>query len=171
MFGNRSASTCRMSSHTAGSPVRSQLGRDRERDLVARRELVHEALACASYRSAPSPRTASVTRKPSRSPSQPQRGRVELHELEVGQQRPGVAGQAEPGADRPARVRRALPERGRAAGGEDHRARRHRERAALAPASAADAAAVARHRQRARRDRLEHLDGSFVATSAGQRRG
>ena len=56
-----------------------------------------------SRSSAPSPRTASVTRKPSISPRDTQRGRVELHELEVGQRRARVVRRA-PG---PRRSRRA----------------------------------------------------------------
>ena len=76
----------------------------------------------ASRRVAPSPRIASVTRKPSRPLMPVDRGRVELHELEVGERRARPARQQQADAERAGRVGRALPQRGRAAGGEDDRA-------------------------------------------------
>ena len=61
-----------------------------------------------------------------------ERGRVELHELEVGERGAGAVGEREPLAERAGRVRRPLPERGVAAGREQRRAR-------------ADGAAVGEH--------------------------
>ena len=53
-----------------GLAARAELGLDRQRHLVARGQLVDEALAVARRSSvAPSPRTASVIRNPSRGPS------------------------------------------------------------------------------------------------------
>ena len=76
----------------------------------------------ASSSVAPSPRIASVTRKPSRPLMPVDRGRVELHELEVGERGAGAAREQQADAQRARRVGRALPQRGRAAGGEDDRA-------------------------------------------------
>ncbi len=50
---------------------------------------------------------------------------MELDELEVGERRAGAVGEQQAVADRAARVRRPLPERGIAAGREQRRARRH----------------------------------------------
>ena len=113
----------------------------------------------ASSSVAPSPRTASVMRKPSRAPPRAQRGGVELHELEVGQRarrrprraaarrRPPRAGWWCAPRARPCRRWRA---RWR---GPARAARRRRAR----PREQPDAAPLVR-RQRGRRARLEHLD-------------
>ena len=112
MFGKRSTShvrACR--ADRPARRVRSQLGLDGERDLVARRQLVHEALALARRsRCAPSPRTASVIEEAVARAVEPQRGGVELHELEVGEvRRPPRCARLQARADRPARVGGALP--------------------------------------------------------------
>ena len=100
----------------------------------------------ASCSVAPSPRIASVTRKPSRPLTPDDRGRVELDELEVGELGAGGAGEQQARAVRAGRVRGARPQRGGAARGEDHRARRRssgrprwrpRDRAPSAPGSSA----------------------------------
>ena len=98
-----------MSSQTAGSPRPLELRLDGERDLVARRQLVHEALALrvvqeralAAHRLGHEEAVARAL--------EPQRRGVELHELEVGEQRARLAREAEPRADRAARVGGALP--------------------------------------------------------------
>ena len=69
MFGNRSTSTCRMSSQTAGSPVRSSSVWMASATSSRGASSSTKRSPCESYRRAPSPRTASVTRKPSRGPS------------------------------------------------------------------------------------------------------
>ena len=129
--GSAPPSTVRMSSCTALCAAPLELGEDRQRHLVARRQLVHEALAVARRAaSAPSPRTASVIRKPSRGPVVHERRRVELRELEVGQLGARGVRQRHAGADRAGRVGGALPERGRAAGGQHRAAGEHRPRRA-----------------------------------------
>ena len=77
----------------------------------------------ASCSVAPSPRIASVIRKPSRPGDADHRGRVELGELEVGERGAGRAGEQQAGAERAGRVGGARPQRGGAAGGEDRAAR------------------------------------------------
>ena len=73
----------------------------------------------ASCSVAPSPRTASETRKPSRPRDADDGGGMELDELEVGQLGAGGAGEQQAGAVGAGRVRRARPQRGGAARGED----------------------------------------------------
>ena len=105
------------------------LSPDRARDLVARRELVDEALAVGveQRRALAADRLGDQEALAARDAGD--RGRVELHELEVGERGAGGVGEQQPDAERAGRVGRARPERGRAAGGEDRsRARGSRGR-------------------------------------------
>ena len=116
--------------------ARVELALDGERDLVARRQLVDEPLAGAvvEQRALAADRLGdqeAVVLAAGR-----ERGGVELDQLHVGERRAGGVRERHPGADRAARVRGALPQRGRAAGGQHRRARDHRA-AARAPAGRA----------------------------------
>ena len=158
-LGKRARSTERMSRPTAAVPLRSQLRLDRERDLVARRELVDEALAVGvEQRRALAADRLGDQEAVARAVAA-QRGGVELHELEVGQRGAGGVGEQQPGADRAARVGGALPERGHAAGGEHHA--RGRARAAASPRRGRATSPTQRPScvgQRGGRAGLEHLD-------------
>ena len=107
---------------------------------------------------APSPRIASVTRKPSRPGDADDGGRVKLQELEVGELGARGVGDRHPDPQRARRVRRARPQRGRAAGGEDRRAGAHR---AAVLERDAGAAAVVHPRARGARA-LQHRDARLV---------
>ena len=104
------------------APVRRPF--DGGRDLVARRQLVDEALAAVvDQRGAVAAdrlgdQEALVARR------REQRGRVELQELEVGELGAGGVGHRQPAADRGRRIGRTRPQRGAAAGRENHCARR-----------------------------------------------
>ena len=88
-----------------------------------------------------------------------ERGGVELDHLEVCQLRPAVLGEREAGADRAARVGRALPEGGGAAGGEDRGLRGDRDlRPPLRALRQQAHAAAVRDPQGARGGPLEHRD-------------
>ena len=101
MFGKRPTSTARMSRLTAGSLVRSELGLDRERNLIAWGELVHEALALdvqeggalAAHRLRHEEAVARAV--------EPEGRGVELHELEVGERGAGGAREREAGLTAP----------------------------------------------------------------------
>ena len=100
-----------------------ELALDGERDLVARRELVHEPLAVAVVEQRALAADRLGDQEAVALASRRQRGRVELDHLHVGERRARGVGERHAGADRAARVRGALPEGGRAAGGEQRRAR------------------------------------------------
>ena len=100
----------------------------------------------ASCSVAPSPRTASEIRKPSRPGEADDRGRVELGELEVGQLGARGAREHQPGAEGARRVGGARPQRGGAARGED----RPRARPSRARRRARRRAPPVRREQRAR---------------------
>ena len=104
----------------AGMPA---LG-DRARDDVARRELVGEAVAAVVEQQ----RALAAQRLGEQEAVVDERRRMELDELEVGERGARAVGEHEPLADRAERVRRALPERGVAAGREERRRRRDRRR-------------------------------------------
>ena len=108
-----------------------QLRLDGERHLVARRQLVHEALAIGVQERRALPAHRLRDQEAVARAVEPQRGWVELHELEIGEPRPGVAREAEARPNRATRVGGAGPERGGAAGGEDHGTRRERHRLPL----------------------------------------
>src|SRR5262249_60776061 len=93
----------------------------RARNHVARRELVRETAAVVVDEQG----TLAAQRLGKQEPVVEERGRVELDELEVRERGAGAIGEDEPLTERSARVRRALPERRIAAGGEDGRGRRH----------------------------------------------
>jgi hypothetical protein len=143
------------------APARVEHALHGEGDLVARRQLVHEALAALvdQERALAAGRLGDQEAVVARLVVD-ERGRVELRHLEVGELGPGVLGERHARADRPARVGGALPERGGAAGREDGRPRAH-DRLAAAPAgqlrAEADAAAVVAP-QRAGGRALQHLD-------------
>ena len=119
---------------------------------------------------APSPRTASVIRKPSRGPSSRSAVGWNCMNSRSASTRAGVAREAEPGAHRSARVCGARPERGHAAGGEDHarapraRAARRRVAATVSPAAAAVVGG-----NRGGGERLEHLDALVGGRERRQR--
>ena len=104
-----------MSSNTL--VARAQALVDRARDLVAGRQLVHEPLAVGVHQqralAAHRLRDQEAVELARRAR---ERGGMELHELEVGERGAGLVGEQQAGADRAARVGRALPQRGRAAG-------------------------------------------------------
>ena len=153
-----------MSSPTAAPPS-ARARSDHARHLVARRELVDEALA----RGVEQERTLAADRLGDRgSPSAPRagtRGGVELHELEVGQRGPGLAGEDQAGADRAARVRGARPQRGRAAGCEHEPRGGDRAPSSQARRPTQRPAAVA---ERAARQALQHLDPLVFGDERGQ---
>ena len=80
---------------------------DRARDHVAGRELVGKAAAVVVDEQG----ALAAQRLGEQEAVVDERGRMELHELEVGQRRPGAVGEREPLAERARRVGRALPER------------------------------------------------------------
>ena len=123
-LGKRASLSSRMSSRTWSVAIALHPIEHRERDLVARGELVREPLAVCVEQRAPSPRTASVTSRPScLVPGGRECRRVELAELQVGEIGAGGVGHHRPGADRAPGVGGPGPERGGAAGGEDRRGR------------------------------------------------
>ena len=108
---------------------RCMLRPDRARDLVARRELLDEALAVGVEQRGALAADRLGDEEALAALDAGHRGRVELHELEVGERGAGAAGEQQADAERARRVGRALPQRGRAAGGEDRpRARGSRAR-------------------------------------------
>ena len=146
----------------------AQLGLDREGHVVARRELVHEALAGRVEQRGPLAADRLGDEEAVTRAAGPQRRGVELHELEVGQPRARRFGEPEPGPDRPGRVGGALPERRHAAGGEDGCPREHRQLEAVAAAGEqADAAPLVRPEGHRRRG-LEHLDALVGGRAGGQ---
>jgi hypothetical protein len=145
-----------------------ELGVDGERHLVARRQLVHEALALRVVEQGSLAAYGLGDQKAVARPVQAERGGVELHELEIGEQRTRLAHKTEAGADRAARVRGALPQRRHPAGGEDHGPRRQRaEPAVAAPYGEAGAALVARG-ERGRGHGLEHADALVGGGERGE---
>jgi hypothetical protein len=109
-----------------GRALLAHLQRDRPRDLVARGELVDEALAAAvdERRALAADRLRDQEALPPADPGD--RGGMELDELEVGEARARLLGQEQPDPDRPRRVRRARPQRGGASRGDDRRPRADR---------------------------------------------
>ena len=97
-------------------PARS----DRTGDDVARSQLVGEAVPVVVDQK----RTGAAQRLAEQEAGADERGGVKLHELEVGHRGAGAVGQRDAVADRAARIRRPLPERRRATGGEHRRAPR-----------------------------------------------
>ena len=85
MFGKRSASTWRMSSQTASVAGALELGVDRQRHLVAGRELVDEALALRVVEERALAAHGLGHEKAVARALEAERGRMELHELEVGE--------------------------------------------------------------------------------------
>ena len=140
-LGNSAGSTARMSRSTLGRPLSSHLRPDRARHLVARRELLDEALAVGVQQGGALAADRLGDQEALAALDAGHGGRVELHELEVGERRAGAAREQQADAQRAGRVGRALPQGGRAAGGEDDRAGVDR---APVLADDADAAPVAR---------------------------
>ena len=134
MLGKRPMSTERMSSGHGARAARAQLGLDRQRHLVARRQLVDEPLAAGVEQGRALAAHGLGDEEPVARAVAHERGGMELRELEVGEVGARRVRQRQPDADRPARVGGARPERGGAAGGEhgapggDRRARRRRAR-------------------------------------------
>ncbi len=96
-------------------------------------ELLHEALAVGLVQGRALAADGLGDQEPLAALEADDRGGVELRELEVGELRAGRAGEDEAGAERARRVRRARPQRGGAAGGEDRRAGLDALAAARAP--------------------------------------
>ena len=107
-----------MSRPTDGGPGERHLPLDRSGDLVARGELVHEALAArveqpgslAAHRLGDQEAVGAVIAD--------HRGGMELHQLEVGQRRAGREREQQSPSDRARGVGRARPQGGGTAGGE-----------------------------------------------------
>ena len=160
MLGKRPRSSARMSRSTEGAPVASSSRLDRERDLVARRQLVDEALAGGVQElRALAAHGLGDEEAVARAVAAQRRG-MELHELEVGEPRAGGLGERQSRADRAARVGRARPERGHPAGGEDDGACKQRPGLAVARArDEADAAPLVSEQGRGDQ-RLEHRDAA-----------
>ena len=168
MFGNaRRDRSLRMSSRTRARTCR-ELRVDRARDLVARRQLVDEPLA-ASRPGAGRPRRAPPRSRGSRPALRRPGSAVGWNCTNSMSARAAPASCASimPGADRAARVRRARPQRGRAAGREHGRAR-------LQPAPTSVRAPAQRpssHPQPERAAALAHLDPLVRPDDRRQRRG
>ena len=145
-----------------------ELGLYGERDLVARGELVDEALAASVEKRRPLTANGLGYQEAVARPVAAQRGGMELHELEVGEIRARAVGEREPGADGASGICGALPERGHAAGGEDHRARQDRHRIPTSrPRGEPDAASIVRG-QRRRGERLEDVDAPVGGGQGGE---
>jgi acetoin utilization deacetylase AcuC-like enzyme len=145
-----------------------ELGLYGERDLVPRRELVDEALAPSVEKRRSLAANGLGYQEAVAWSVVAQRGGMELHELEVGEIGARAVGEREPGADGASRVCRALPERGHAAGGEDHRARKHRDGVPTSrPRGEPNAASVVRG-QRRRGERLEDVDPLVGGRQGGE---
>ena len=98
-WGTAAGSTARMSRSTLGRPLSVIFDHDRARHLVARRELVDEALAVdVQQRRARARRIASAMRNPSRPLIPVDCGWMKLHELEVGQVSADLLSQHQPDA-------------------------------------------------------------------------
>ena len=135
---------------------------DRPRDDVARRELVGEPLAVVVDEQ----RALAAQRLREQEAVVDQGGRVELHELEVGERCAGAVGEGEPLAERAGRVRRPLPERGVAAG------REQRRRGGDRPARGDHArAAPVRLEQAEHRRTLDDRDPRVGPNAVGERLG
>ncbi len=106
----------------------------------------------ASTSTAPSPRTASLTSGccPSGCAAEPQRRRVELHELQVGHLRAGAQRERDAVAGRDRRVGGAREDLAEPAGGEHDGAREHRADAVALPSPSTCRVRPATARARAR---------------------
>ena len=140
------------------------LAEDGQRDLVARLELLDEALVVGveQRRALAADRLGDQEALAARHAGH--RGRVELDELQVGQRGARRVGEHHPDAERARRVGRPGPQRGGAAGRQDRRARP--DRAAVLQDDA-DAAAVDRPR-RGGAGLLEDLDARLLDDDGGE---
>ena len=108
-WGSAPMSTERMSSWTEAAPPALQLALDRQRHLVARRQLVHEPLAVGVEQGGALAAHGLGDEEPVAGPVAHQRGGVELRELEVGEVGARRVRERQSHAHRAGRVGRAPP--------------------------------------------------------------
>ena len=136
----------------------AQLGLDRESHLVARRQLVHEALAILGDQLGPlAPHGLGDEEAVMPVVRMDESRGVELHELDVGEIRAGRMGERHADAGGAARIGRAPPERRRPAGGEHGAASGERAGAAVEVLCEHTDAAAVMYPQAACGRALEHL--------------
>ena len=164
-LGKRAGSIAVMSRYTAGAPVSTS------RRWIARATASRGCSSstnrspAASCSVAPSPRTASETRKPSRPGIPTTAVGWNWANSRSARSAPGGAREQQARAVGAGRVRGARPQRRGAARGEDHRARR--DDAPVVAGDRADAPVVARE-QRAHAAALEHLDALLLDDVGGE---
>ena len=135
----------------------------RARNLVARSELVHEALAASVQQQRALASNCLRDQEAVPWPLGDESRRVELEQLEVSERGAGITREQQPAAERSARVGGSLPKR-RAAAGRQHR-RRRRQR--LVRAQRADADAVL-HPQGRGGAALVNLDARLGESGGGK---
>ena len=153
-LGNSAGSTSRMSSETEGAPVRSSRASIAGETSSRGSQLIDEALAVRVEQARALAADRLGDQEALAAGDADHRRRVELEELEVGEQRAGAMGEQHAAAERPRRVGRARPQRGGSAGADRDRARAHDAAVARSRARRSGRRRrAARPRARARRSR------------------
>ena len=145
-------------------PGLGHLALDRSRDLVARGELVDEPVALPVEQRRALAADGLGDEEAVGAVGRDDRGRVKLHQLEVGERRSGIVRDQQSAAGRPRRIRGPRPERGGSAGGEDRR--RRQNLIALLEQDARGAPVVGQDRDRAAA--LEHIDAVVLGDERAQ---